>query len=123
MEYLNLFNGNNQGFQIELPKLVIIADQINDVALAHVAANTGLHFEKKWSYYYEAQPNTANQIAALLLTYNFKTRYYNNSDFKNQLHLKLDHHTGFDVDSICFGCVKRNNIRTNNLTEGDFLAC
>lgn len=105
---LTLINGNNRPYKIGLPKLFMLG-RINDVAMAHIHENTGLNFVEKTGGY-EAQPENGNQIAALLMTYNFKTRYYNNIDTKNTIFLKNDHHVGFDVDSICEDCAKHNHI-------------
>lgn len=122
METITRINGNRQQYTTDLPKLVWVTSEINNVALAHVTENTGLVFARTaWGY--EAQPQTSKQIAALLMTYNFKTRYYNNASNPNQLHLKSDHHVGFDVESICFECVKRNRIPINGLKADSFLAC
>lgn len=122
MEQITRINGNRQPYTVDLPSLVWLTDNVNDVALAHIEENTGLVF-KKTGWAYTAQPVESKQIVALLLTYNFKTRYYNNADFKNQLHLKGDHHVGFDIESICFDCVKRNRIPVTSLKPGDYLAC
>jgi hypothetical protein len=122
VEKLILVNGNKQYYQIDLPKLVIRKkDEINETALAHMKDNTGLEFVPCWCGY-EAQPTTSNQIAALFLTWNFETQYYNNADFKNTLFLKLDSHVGFSVDSICYACVEHNNIHTK-IEPGERLAC
>jgi hypothetical protein len=122
METITLINGNKQAHEVELPRLLWQTDGINDVALAHVRENTGLDFVKCFSGY-EAKPASSQQIAALFLTYNFKTRYYNNASTKNTLILRGDHHTGFDVSSICFDCVKHNHLHVGNLKPGDRLAC
>ena len=123
-ETITLINGNKQKYNLPLPKIVFLTKHINNVALAHIAENTGLFFtQKSWLNSYEAQPINSNQIISLFLTYNFKTRYYNNLTFENTLFLKSDHHIGFDVDCICFDCVKKNNISTGNLKPGDFLSC
>lgn len=122
MDTLTLVNGNHQEYTRQLPHLIFITREINDVALAHIAENTGLYFQKTY-WGYEAQPTESKQIAALLMTYNFKTRYYDNADYHNTLMLKSDHHIGFDVDSICVDCCKENNIHTNGLEPGDRLAC
>lgn len=122
MQTLTLINGNKQPYTVDMPKLIIVTDHINDTALAHITENTGLIFKHNgWGY--EAQPIDGAQIAALFLTYNFKTRYYNNGQSKNTLYLKFDHHVGFQVDSICLDCVRHNHITTNGLEEGDRLAC
>ncbi len=122
MKTLTLINGNKQPYTIDLPRLCILGRQWNDVALAHVKENTGLSFEAK-HYGMESQPTTCEQIAALFLTYNFKTQYHNNASTRNTIYLKGDHHTGFKVDSICFDCCKHNHIHLNGLKQGDRLAC
>ena len=122
METLTLINGNDQKYTRDLPKLHIIADEINDTALEHIAENTGLHF-KSTGFGYVAQPENSQQLVKLFLTYNFKTQYYDNADYKNTLFLKFDHHTGFQVDSICFDCCQHNHINTNGLKQGDRLSC
>lgn len=122
MESITRINGNGKKYTTDLPKLVITSKYMNDGALAHIKENTGLDFIKtNWNY--EVQPESSNQIAILFLTYNFKTRYYDNSTFKNELHLKSDHHIGYNVESICLSCVERNHIHTNGLEVGDFLSC
>jgi hypothetical protein len=125
MEILTLVNGNGNQYELALPKLVILTDEINDVALKHIEENTGLKFVKDalFSGFYKAQPETALQIAALFLTYNFKSRYYNNWDLKNTLLLKFDHHVGFDVDSICYECCEYNHIPTSGLPKDVRLSC
>ena len=122
MEKITRINGNGQPYTENMPKIAILTGAINDVALAHIAENTGLNFIKS-AWYYEAQPTTSAQIAALILTYNFKTEYHNNASNNNTLFLKFDHHTGFKVDSICFKCCKHNNIHTGKMTPEDRLAC
>jgi len=124
MDIITLINSNGIKYTQDLPKIVI-QGHINDGALAHIKENTGLIFEREtWpAECYGTQPIDAKQIVALLMTYNFKSRYYNNQDYKNTLFLKSDHHIGFDVDSICFECVKKNNINTNMLNIDDRLAC
>jgi hypothetical protein len=124
MEKLTLVNGNKQTYEIGLPKIVIIGGaKYNDIAIAHMEENTGLKFEKGFWDRLTAQPENSGQITALLLTYNFKTRYYNNSTYHNELHLKDYHHVGFDVESICYECVKHNHLNTNGLEAGHRLAC
>lgn len=123
MESVVLINGNRQAITKQMPKLVMLGF-INDTALAHIKENTGLEFKPSASRYgYEAQPEVGTQIAALLMTYNFKTRYYDNWAHKNTLMLKSDHHVGFDVDSICYNCAKHNGIVTNGLLPADRLSC
>ena len=119
---ISRINGNGQSYETNLPKIVMLVKEINDVALAHIFENTDLAFEKvAWGY--EVQPVNANQIVTLFLTYNFKTRYYNNASHENTLFLKFDHHIGFDVDSICYDCMEYNHIHTGNLIRDDRLAC
>jgi len=118
----NTINGNGQDTIRKLPKLVILQDFINDVALAHIQENTGLTFIKmNWAY--EAQPTDSNQIVRLFLTYNYKTQYHDNANNHNTLFLKSDHHVGFKVDSICYDCIKHNNIVTNGIDATDRLSC
>ena len=121
MKTLTLINGNGQKIQKTLPTLKIIG-HFNKVALNHIKENTGLDFRPTYRGY-EAQPNNSAQITKLFLTYNFKTRYYDNADYHNTLFLKSDHHIGFDVDSICRECCRVNNINTNGLDRDDRLAC
>ena len=119
---INRINGNNKQYTTELPDL-IIQGHINDVARSHIFDNTGLNFIKdNWGSYH-AKPTNANQIVTLIMTYNYKTRYYNNWNYKNTLFLKHDHHIGFDVDSICHDCCVENRINVNGLEKHDRLAC
>ena len=121
-EQITRINGNGKEYTVDLPKIIILSDNINDTALEHIRENTGLWFEKTaWSY--TATPHNSNQIATLIMTYNFKTKYYNNSTYDNVLMLKFDHHVGFDVDSICFKCCEHNNIHTSGLKKTSRLSC
>lgn len=121
-EQLTLINGNKKPYQVGLPKLVWLG-YINDGALAHMEENTGLVFEEgDFDGHYTAQPKTSDQIVKLLLTYNVKTQYYNNSTHHNTLMLKSDHHVGFDVDSICYDCAVKNRVTLAGLKPGDYLA-
>lgn len=122
MEQITLINGNHRPYTLDLPKVVLLMDNINDVALAHIKENTGLEFVKGWNRY-EAQPTESKQIVALMLTYNFKTQYHNNGTVSNTIFLKSDHHVGFDVDSICYDCAAHNGIHLGGLQQGDRLAC
>jgi hypothetical protein len=122
METLTMYNGNDQKTEKGLPKIEFITKYINPTALEHIKKQTGLEFVKKaWSY--EAQPTSSNQITRLFLTYNFKTRYYDNMTYSNTLMIKSDHHIGFDVDHICFNCCESNHIVTNGLDKDSKLAC
>lgn len=121
METITRINGNKQPYTVEMPKIIILTDEINDTALKHIEENTGLKFTNKTTRNYEAQPTTGLQIAALFLTYNFKTRYYNNWEAKNTLFLKFDHHVGFQVDSICKSCADYNGIHST-IKQGERLA-
>jgi len=120
-ETLTLINGNRQKYVVGLPRLVILGPRYNDVAMGHICEETGLAFQG--DYNPEAQPTSSAQIVKLLLTYNFKTQYHDNATTKNTIFLKSDHHTGFNVDSICYDCVKENNIHVGDLKPGDRLAC
>lgn len=123
METLTLINGNAQKYNVGLPKICIIGEKWNDAALRHVEEETGLLFNAGVWGNMTAQPQTSQQIVKLLLTYNFKTQYHNNLTNYNTLFLKSDHHVGFQVDSICYDCVKHNHITTNGLSTGDRLSC
>ena len=121
MEKLKLINGNKQEMSKTLPKITILK-QFNDVALAHIEENTGLKFVKGAWNTSEAQPVNSWQIAALFLTYNFKTQYHDNGTNKNTLFLKYCSNEGFKVDSICFECIEENNICLHDLKPSDRLA-
>jgi hypothetical protein len=123
METLTLINGNNQQYNLPLPKIVILGDKWNDVALEHVKENTGLLFHINGAGNMEAQPISSQQIVKLFMTYNFKTQYNNNSTIENTILLKSDHHIGFQVDSICYECCQENYIHTSGLKSGDRLMC
>ena len=123
MDTITRINGNGQPYTTDLPNLVILTKHINDAALAHIKENTGLEFTVKGWGNNEAQPTESWQVATLLMTYNFKTRYYNNASTKNTLFLKFDNHVGFDVESICPDCANHNGIRFANELESDRLAC
>ena len=122
MEKITRIDGNGSKYITNLPKLVLIAKHMNDAALAHIKENTGLDFVKK-SWNYEAQPENSNQIATLFLTYNFKTRYYDNSTLKNELHLKSDHNIGYNIENVCVPCLIRNHIDTYDMKPKEFLSC
>jgi hypothetical protein len=121
LETITRINGNGQKYTTDLP-LIILNGFINDVALNHIKENTGLEFKKHYMGY-SAQPINSNQVLTLFLTYNFKTRYFDNWNHKNTIVLKCDHHVGFDVDSICYACCKHNNIVTNGLMPNQRLSC
>ena len=124
MERIKYINGNGQKSFKELPKIFIKAEFINDVWLENVYKTSKLKFGKNSWGYYETQPNKAKQITQFLIACGgSKLRYYNNWNFDNTLVVKFDGHVGFDVDSICFDCVKHNNIRVNDLKKGDRLSC
>ena len=123
METITSIDGSGRKYTRDLPELYIMQEVMSDVALDHIASNTGLRFTKTRFAGYAAQPTESRQIAALLMTYNFKTRYFNNSDMHNTLLLKFDHHVGFDVNTICFECVKANHIHVGDLKSGCRLAC
>lgn len=92
-EVTTLINGNGQPYKMEVPT-VEIHGFMNDTARAHIEENTGLHFEEiHKDSVYRAQPHKWEQVAALLLTYNWLTRYYNCADFKNVLVLRADCNT------------------------------
>ena len=114
-------NGNNKEYTVDLPELVILG-YVNDAARSRIFDNTGLNFIKDNWDNYRATPANSNQIVTLIMTYNYKTRYYNNWNYKNTLFLKSDHHIGFEVDSICYDCCVENNINVIGLERDSRLA-
>jgi len=87
-EKLILVNGNGQKYTLGLPQIVLL-DPINDVALKHLEENTGLKFEKTgWEHCRIAYSTNSQQIVKLFMTYNFRTKYYNNYSVKNTIFLK-----------------------------------
>lgn len=121
MKKIIRINGNGQPYTTGLPTL-LLKGTLNDTAIQHIFENTGLAF-KPVSGGYEAKPTKPVQIATLFMTYNFKTRYYNNWMYTNTLMLKHDHHIGFDVDSICPACARKNHIPWEDAKEGQMLSC
>jgi len=81
-------NGNGQPYTLPLPE-VVIQDQINDAGIGLIESNTGLKFSK-CGLGYKAQPVKHEQLNALMLTYNFSCKYYNNGTFQNQLMLRFN---------------------------------
>ena len=124
MEKIKYINGNGQKSLNDIPKVLIKAKFINDVWLNNVYKTSKLKFKKIPLDYYETQPTKAKQITQLLIACGgSKIRYYDNWNFDNTLIIKFDGHVGFDVDSICFDCVKHNNIQVNELKPGERLSC
>ena len=96
-EVTTLINGNGQPYKMEVPT-VEIHSFMNDTARAHIEENTGLHFEEiHKDSVYRAQPQKWEQVAALLLTYNWLTRYYNCAHRENVLVLRVDCNTPNDA--------------------------
>jgi hypothetical protein len=92
-EVTTLINGNGQPYKVEVPT-VEIHGFTNSGGLAHIEENTGLHFEEiHKDSVYRAQPQKWEQVAALLLTYNWLTRYYNCAHRENVLVLRADCNT------------------------------
>lgn len=110
MKTLELFNGNGHLYSLPLPKITILEEHINEIALQHIAKQTNLVFEEDPCFGYSAQPTDCEQIVKLFLTYNYKTKFQNNATVQNTLFLKSDHHIGFKVNSICYNCAKENHI-------------
>lgn len=123
MKEVTLINGNGQPYNVPIPKLVYLTENINEVALNHIEKSTGLKFEHKGFISWEAQPINFKQITALFMTYDFKTEYHNDMLNKNIIFLKSLHNVGFKVDSICHRCCKKNGIYTNDLSENSMLMC
>jgi hypothetical protein len=121
-ETITTLTGNQQPITRPLPRLYWLTGEINDVAIQHIFANTGLTFTRVGGGY-EAYAERSSQVIALLMTYNFKTRYFDNANEANTLMLKNDHHVGFDVDSICVACCDANNIHHDGMAADARLAC
>ena len=86
-EILTMFNGNKQKYKKGLPAIIIL-DNMNDVARAWIEKQTGLKLEVCYCGL-TAQPKRSQQITKLFLTYDFKTRYFDNSALKNTMLLKF----------------------------------
>lgn len=87
-EILTMYNGNKQKYRKALPQIHIL-DDMNSTAKAWIEKQTGLFLKPAGFLGYAAQPKRSQQVVRLLLTYNFKSRYYDNVDFKNVLMLKF----------------------------------
>ena len=123
VEKIKYINGNKQTSYNELPKIIIKSGYVNEVWFDNVYKTSGLKFKKHYLGF-ESQPVKAKQITQFLIACGgSKIRYYDNWNYDNALIVKFDHHIGFDVDSICLDCVKHNDIRVNDLKEGDRLSC
>lgn len=119
MEKLGRYNGNDQFYETDLPKIEIIGGSAyNDVAIAHIEKNTGMKC-KKVNNNLVMQPKTAIQFATLFVTYNFKTQYHNNSSNKNTLFLKSCNDMSFRINSVCIHCLKENNVPLYGDFEAD----
>jgi hypothetical protein len=115
MEKVGRYNGNNQYYETDIPKIVIIGGaNYNDVAISHIEKNTGMKCVKN-GHNLEMQPTTAMELMKLFVTYDFKTQYHDNNTFKNTLFLKSSTIEGFKVEHICYNCVVENRINTNGL--------
>lgn len=93
-EILTMFNGNKQKYKKPLPAIIIL-DNMNDVARAWIEKQTGLNLEPCYCGL-TAQPKRSQQITKLFLTYNFKTRYFDNSTIKNTILLKFANDQDWD---------------------------
>ena len=122
METIKTYNGNEQEVIKELPKIEILAEYINDIALEHIKKNTGLGFIKgTWSTY-SAQPENSSQIVALFLKWNLKTQYHDNLTIKNTILVKFCNDACFKLDRACVSCLNKSHIYTQNLKENDMLS-
>ena len=93
-EILTMFNGNKQEYKKGLPAIIIL-DNMNDVARAWIEKQTGLKLEVCYCGL-TAQPKRSQQITKLFLTYNFKTRYFDNSTIKNTMLLQFSSDQDWD---------------------------
>jgi len=85
-QQLTFWNGNGKRYLKSSPRLLIFG-KMNDVARNHFVKQTGLKLEN-CSSGYTVENTTWAKIAKLFLTYNFRTRYYNNLDYQNTLMIK-----------------------------------
>lgn len=124
-EHLTISIGNDKAECRSLPRLLIRGENKSAPEYwAHIKQQTGLDFKPTPWKEMEAQPQSSEQIVKFFLcTNHWKMWYYNNSDWKNTLMLKDDHGVGFKVNSICYDCVKHNQLRTQGLEPGDRLSC
>lgn len=88
-EILKMFNGNKQQYKKPLPEIIIL-DNMNDVAKEWIEKQTGMRLEVCYCGL-KMQPKRSQQITLLFLTYNFKTRYFDNSAMRNTVLLKFAH--------------------------------
>jgi len=86
---LGFWNGNGQRYLKPAPK-VLMLDKMNDVAFEHLKKQTGLDFKESYLGYI-AENTTWQKIAKIFLTYDFRSRYFDNWDYKNTLMLKSCH--------------------------------
>jgi len=84
---VKFINGNGKAYTRGLPKIVIIGE-VNKVALSFLEKNTGLNFTKTPLDSRTTRPTRAEQIVKLFMTYNWKTRYYDNAMYNNTLFIK-----------------------------------
>ena len=94
-EILKMFNGNKQLYKKPLPAIIIL-DNMNDVARAWIEKQTGLKLKVCYCGL-KMQPKRSQQITKLFLTYNFKTRYFDNSAMRNTILLKFAHDQDWDT--------------------------
>lgn len=87
-ETFKMLNGNKQ-IIIKTPPFIWILDRMNDTAKEWLEMQTGLILTRHGLRGYCAQPQKTQQITQLLLTYNFRTRYFDNGDYSNTLMLKF----------------------------------
>lgn len=86
---LTRLNGNGQPYTTTLPKVFIRTKHVNEVLLKHLRENTGIDLKQTYSGI-EGQPTEHHQIGLLLVTSNFKTKYYNNGTHENMLMLDFN---------------------------------
>jgi hypothetical protein len=126
MELITRLTGNDQSYSLPLPRLLVRdAENSSGIFWDRIKQQTGLDFKPTPWNDMEAQPHNSNQIVTFLLCSHYrKLSYHNDSYWKNTLILRNDNRgRGFQVNSICYECVKHNNIHTTGLEPGDRLAC
>lgn len=81
-------NGNGHKMSNAIPFLIIDTKELNNFVIERIVKCTDLLFKPCWGGY-GCQPQSYDQYVRLLTTYNFVTKYYNNSVYSNTIILKF----------------------------------
>jgi hypothetical protein len=65
MEIFNKVDGNGNAYQQEIPKLVLLDDDVHENTLRGIKELTGLEFNNSNNSSYTAQPTSSHQITSL----------------------------------------------------------